>query len=170
MTLKEYISSFVGYNEDFQCNINKGDEHWLDLYHRLSQLNQSHIHHHSPPSTSQSWHPGPMHPAECCHSYLVPQWSANGGAPLHSWGSRQHGQLSPLAKKLPQVSPVCSTPGTSDTAHTHTHDECYIANGTCNIIAIRFSQLSNNVVHCNDSITITWSFLSHPLSVFICAF
>ena len=141
---------------------------WLSLYCRLSQLNQSHIHHHSPPSTSQSWHPGSMHPAECCHPHPLPQWPTAGGVPLHSWDSRQHGHPSQLARKLPQVSPVCSTSGTSDTAHIHTHDECY--NGTCNIIFGFHKAVSNNVVHCNDCIIVTWTSLSHPLSVFICAF
>ena len=104
----------------------------VNMYYKLSQLKQSLIHHHSPPSTSQSWHPGSIDPAECCPRYLVPQWPAAGGAPLHSWDNRQHERIFLLGVGLPQVSPVWSIPGTSDTAHTHTHDECY--NGTYNII------------------------------------
>ena len=77
-------------------------------------------HHHSPPSISQSWHPGSMHPAESSYSCPVLQWSAAEDAPLHSWGSRQHGRISPLAKGLPQASPVWSIPGTSDTVHVYT--------------------------------------------------
>ena len=79
----------------------------------------------SPHSTFLTGHSVSMHPAEWWHCYRLPQWSAAGDAPLHSWGSRQHESPSPLAKGLPQAFQVWSTPETSDTAciHTVSHDE-----------------------------------------------
>ena len=105
----------------------------------LSQLNNSHTHYNSPSSISQSWHPRSMYPAECCHCYLVLQWPAAGGAPLHSWGSRQHETLCSQARKLPQVSPVWSTPGTSTTVHIRT---CFCFTVACKGYQVRFTSHS----------------------------
>ena len=79
----------------------------------------------SPHSTFLTGHSVSMHPAESCDCYPLPQWSAAGGSPLRSWGSRQHESPSPLAKGLPQTFQVWSTPGINDTAciHTVSHDE-----------------------------------------------
>ena len=108
-------------------------------------------HHHLLPSTSQCWHPGSMHPAECCHSYPILQWPAAVDTPHHSWGSKHHGRISPLAKGPPQLSPVWSTPGTSDTVHIHTHNEFY--NGTCNIImcSVFTRHHSDDLVQCTPT-------------------
>ena len=65
-----------------------------------------------------------MHPAEFFHSYPVLQWPAAEVAPLDSWGSRQHGLISPLAKGPPQVFPIWSTPRSSGTAHVYKYTYC----------------------------------------------